>query len=263
MHQVQLNGLPVTAVTGSEPILAALRRSLREQTSLLLTFVNPHAWRIEAETGEHARRLRQFDLVLPDGIGVVHVLRQLHDPSAGRFSFDATSLYPPVLGAMQEVGASLLVVGARPGVAERALARMRAAFPGVHYLACHDGYRDWAELEREILDRRPAVVLCGMGAPHQERFMLRLKEAGYGGVLISCGGFLDQLAEADRYYPAWIDRHDLRWLYRLYKEPRRLWRRYAVDYLPFLRFALGALARQRLLGDPGLPLPIEPSDQRN
>jgi N-acetylglucosaminyldiphosphoundecaprenol N-acetyl-beta-D-mannosaminyltransferase len=139
---------------------------------------------------------------------------------------------------------------------------MRAAFPGVDFLAARDGYRDWAELEREILDRRPAVLLCGMGAPHQERFMLRLKAAGYAGVMISCGGFLDQLAEAERYYPAWIDRHDLRWLYRVYKEPRRLWRRYAVDYLPFLRFAFAALARQRLLG-PGLPLPIEPSDQRN
>jgi N-acetylglucosaminyldiphosphoundecaprenol N-acetyl-beta-D-mannosaminyltransferase len=262
MHKVQLNGLPVTTATGNEPILAALKRSLVERTSLLMTFVNPHAWRIEEETGEHARLLRQFDMVLPDGIGVVHLLRRLHDSSAGRFSFDATSLYPPVLATLQEAGASLFVVGAKPGVAERAVARMRAAFPGVDFLAARDGYRDWAELEREILDRRPTVVLCGMGAPHQERFMLRLKAAGYAGVMISCGGFLDQLAEAERYYPAWIDRHDLRWLYRVYKEPRRLWRRYAVDYLPFLRFAFAALARQRLLG-PGLPLPIEPSDQRN
>jgi len=263
MQQVQLNGLPVTTVAGNDPILATLKRSLEERTSLLVTFVNPHAWRIDEETGEHARLLRQFDLVLPDGIGVVHVLRQLHDPSAGRFSFDATSLYPPILAVLAETGGSLLVVGGKPGVAERAVARMRVAFPSVRYLACHDGYRDWALLERDILDRQPDVVLCGMGAPHQERFMLRLKAAGYAGVLISCGGFLDQLALAERYYPAWIDRLDLRWLYRLYKEPRRLWRRYTVDYLPFLRFALAALARQRLLGSPGLPLPIEPSDQRN
>ena len=262
MQQVQLNGLPVTSVAGTEPILEVLKRSLEAQASLLVTFVNPQAWRIDGETGEHARLLRQFDLVLPDGIGVAHVLRQLHDPRAGRFSFDATSLYSPILAALEAAGASLAVVGGRPGVAERAVARMRAAFPGVRYVACHDGYRDWAELERGILERRPDVVLCGMGAPHQERFMLRLKAAGHAGILISCGGFLDQLALAERYYPAWIDRLELRWLYRLCKEPRRLWRRYTFDYLPFLRFALGALARQRLLG-PGLPLPIEPSDQRN
>lgn len=262
MRQVILNSLPVTATAGTGTIIDDLTRSLRERTPLLVTFVNPHAWRIQEQMRDFAGLLRRFDMILPDGIGVVHVLRRLHDATAERFSFDATSLYLPVLGALQEQNASLFIVGAKPGVAERAMERMRQEFPQVRFLGCRDGYQGWEALRDEILELQPSVVLCGMGAPHQERFMLYLKDAGFTGVLFSCGGFLDQLAEAERYYPAWIDRHDLRWLYRIYREPRRLLRRYAVDYLPFLRFALGAMARQRFLR-PSLPLPIEASDQHN
>jgi len=47
--------------------------------------------------------------------------------------------------------------------------------------------------------------------------------------------FLDQIIGTDGdYFPAWSDRFHLRWLYRLYKEPRRLWKRYFLDYPRFL-----------------------------
>jgi len=99
-------------------------------------------------------------------------------------------------------------------------------------------------------------VLCGMGVPHQERFLLTLKNAGYGGLMISCGGFVDQLAAAQRYYPAWVDKLELRWAWRIYQEPRRLWRRYLVDYWPFILATMPTVMRRQLLGSP-VQLPVE------
>jgi len=256
MPRVNLHGIPVDSVDHATTVMRTLLAHVDARQPFLLTFVNPAAWAIRRREADYANILRRFDLVLPDGIGVVQVLRALHDPKARRFSFDASSLYLPLFAALDERRASVFVAGAGPGVAGRAVARMREEFPAIDYRGHCDGYAARAALRRAIIEAAPDVVLCGMGVPHQERFLLSLEAAGYGGVMISCGGFVDQLAAASRYYPAWIDRLELRWAWRLYQEPRRLWRRYLVDYWPFILGSLPALARRRLLGTPA-QLPIE------
>jgi N-acetylglucosaminyldiphosphoundecaprenol N-acetyl-beta-D-mannosaminyltransferase len=125
---------------------------------------------------------------------------------------------------------------------------MRRAFPNIDYRGWRDGYQDQAAIRATIMQAAPDVVLCGMGVPHQERFLLALKQAGYKGIMISCGGFIDQLVQAENYYPDWIDRLELRWAWRIYREPRRLWRRYFIAYWPFIFATAPALARRRLLG---------------
>ncbi|MGE3623585.1 MAG: WecB/TagA/CpsF family glycosyltransferase, partial [Bdellovibrionales bacterium] len=67
---------------------------------------------------------------------------------------------------------------------------------------------------------------------------------GYGGLAITCGGFFDQYLEGDKYYPDWVDTWNLRFAWRLYKEPRRLWKRYLIDYQFFIWTALGAALRK-------------------
>lgn len=256
MARVNLNGIPVDNVDKESKVLASMLATLGTGQPFLLTFVNPAAWAIRRREADYTELLRRFDLVLPDGIGVVQVLRALHDPTAERFSFDASSLYLPLFAALDERRASVFVAGAGPGVAEQAVARMREEFPGIDYRGTSDGYREREALRRSIIDAAPDVVLCGMGVPHQERFLLSLEAAGYGGIMISCGGFVDQLAQAKRYYPAWIDKLDLRWAWRLYQEPGRLWRRYLVDYWPFILTSVPAMTRRHLLGS-RIQLPIE------
>ena len=87
---------------------------------------------------------------------------------------------------------------------------------------------------------------------------MKLRAQGFSGLGFTCGGFLDQLAESQHYYPAWIDKADLRWLYRLCKEPRRLLRRYTLDYAPFIGMTLGGVLRQRLGGARPVILPAAP-----
>jgi N-acetylglucosaminyldiphosphoundecaprenol N-acetyl-beta-D-mannosaminyltransferase len=247
MRQQELFGLPVTPLPDIGTAMRLVDRALSGGTGLLVTFVNPYAWRIGRARPDFPRMLAGFDLVLPDGIGVVKALAWARNIEAARLSFDASSLYLPVLDRLGRDGRRLFVIGAAPGVAERAVARLRAEFPDVAVAGCLDGFRPLDEAATAILAAAPDVVLCGMGAPHQERLLLELRRRGFTGVGFTCGGFLDQLAEKERYYPAWIDKAELRWLYRLCREPRRLLRRYTLDYAPFVAAALLALARRRLL----------------
>jgi N-acetylglucosaminyldiphosphoundecaprenol N-acetyl-beta-D-mannosaminyltransferase len=82
-----------------------------------------------------------------------------------------------------------------------------------------------------------------MGASIQERFLLRLVATGWSGFGFTCGGYLDQLVDGMHYYPRWVDAANLRWAYRLIREPRRLSRRYGMEYPYFAaRLALSLLS---------------------
>jgi N-acetylglucosaminyldiphosphoundecaprenol N-acetyl-beta-D-mannosaminyltransferase len=256
MARVNLHGIPVDSVDDETVVLQAMLDRLGTGQPFLLSFVNPAAWAIHRREADYVGILRNFDLVLPDGIGVAWALRRLDNPKAGRFSFDASSLYLALFAALDSRRASVFVTGAGPGVAERAVERMRGEFPNIDYRGCCDGYVERERLRQTIKAADADVVLCGMGVPHQERFLLTLRDAGFGGIMISCGGFVDQLAAAQRYYPAWIDKLELRWAWRIYQEPRRLWRRYFVDYWPFLFATVPTVLRRQLLGTP-IRLPLE------
>lgn len=246
MRQEELFGLPLSPLPDLGSALRLVEQALNDRTGLLVTFVNPYAWRLRAAQPDYARLLAGFDLVLPDGIGVVKALAWVKGRAAARLSFDASSLYLPVFDRLDRDRRRLFVIGAAPGIAERAVQRMQGEFPGIDYAGCLDGYRPPDEAVAAILQARPDLVLCGMGAPYQERLLLGLRAQGFTGVGFTCGGFLDQLAEKPRYYPGWVDKAELRWLYRLCREPRRLFRRYAVDYAPFIGATLGGVLRRRL-----------------
>ncbi|HMR32310.1 MAG TPA: WecB/TagA/CpsF family glycosyltransferase [Geminicoccaceae bacterium] len=246
MRREDLFGLPMTPLPDIATAMRLVDQALASRSGLIVTFVNPYAWRIGRARPDWAQMLGRFDLVLPDGIGVVKALDWARGIRAARLSFDASSLYLPVFDRLDRQRRRLFVIGAAPGVAERALARMRAEFPDIVVAGCLDGFRPQGEAVAAVLAAAPDLVLCGMGAPHQEGLLLELRARGFAGIGFTCGGFLDQLAEKQRYYPAWVDKADLRWLYRLCREPRRLLRRYTLDYAPFVAAALLALARRRL-----------------
>ena len=216
-ERASLLGLPVSLSAKTTDTLSMMERILSGSSAGLVTFINPHAFYLASVSQSYLNCLWHFDLVLPDGIGVVKALRWLHGEDVERQSFDATSLFDPVLDLLSQGGHSLCLVGSKPTIANSAKERMRAKYPDIRYAGCLDGFRSFDESVAWIMDRNPDAVLVGMGAPNQEAFLLRLKQSGFSGLGITCGGFFDQLTEGERYYPYIIDKLDLRWLYRLFK----------------------------------------------
>ena len=108
-----------------------------------------------------------------------------------------------------------------------------------------DGFRHPDAIARAVEELRPDIVICGMGSGLQEAVLLKLRERGWRGWGFTCGGYLDQLQTELSYYPRWVDRTNLRWAYRLAREPDRLWRRYLIDY-PHFGLLLGAALASRI-----------------
>lgn len=144
----------------------------------------------------------------------------------------------------------IFLLGARAGVAARARARINQRLSTQIVVGAHSpsfGFdRDEAECLAivDLISSSGATVLAvGVGAPKQEKWILRWR-AHLPGVRIfmGIGATIDFEAGEVRRAPAWISHGGLEWLYRLMQEPRRLWRRYLIDDLPFLWLVV----RQRL-----------------
>ena len=243
-------GLPVHAIDTLQSAGApgAVMELLQDKPAgaVLVTFVNPATVKQARQDPGFARNLHAFDLVLPDGIGFCFAIRLLHGVPAARVSFDMTSLAPAVFDHARRKGWKLVLVGGQPGVTARARDQLERTYPDLIVAGVFDGYGDMAATTRLVCALQPKIVVCGMGAVRQEAFLLGLKALGWKGWGFTCGGFLDQLQADLVYYPAWIDRADLRWAYRLFREPGRLWRRYLLDYSEFGLMLTSALRRKAL-----------------
>jgi len=226
--------VPVDAIPTDKPVLDRIDRALRDHSRLLVTFVNPSTTVLVRRDKTVHTVFEQFDVVAPDGIATALAIRWLHRLPAARLSFDSTSLAPSVFRLAVLHNAQVVLCGGRPGIAEQAKRQLETAFPGLNIVATFHGYADHAEMATAIGRLNPHILVCGMGGIIQERFLLRLTKGGWCGVGVTCGGYLDQLSRGLAYYPGLIDRLNLRWAYRLYKEPRRLWRRYLLDYPVFV-----------------------------
>jgi exopolysaccharide biosynthesis WecB/TagA/CpsF family protein len=243
-----LQGLPTIELFGvrfSEVTLARLATFLeaailvRPPDGVIVSFVSPPVFKALKERPSYLDRI---DVILSDGILMTRALRMLRGRDVDRISFDSTSIAPVVFRSATTNGLKTVLIGGREGVAQRAATCLQLHFPGIQISAAMDGYMAWEAAIRRIISLDPHIVICGMGAPMQELFLTELVSAGWKGFGFTCGGYLDQLNVRYDYYPAWIDHHNLRWLYRLMKEPKRMVRRYFLDYQPFFR----ALSREML-----------------
>ena len=179
-------------------------------------------------------------LVLPDGIGVIYASKILGRPLkqkvagiefAGRMAAEAAKR-----------GKSLYLLGAKPGIAEAAAARLQADNPGLIIAGTHDGYfqEDGPVVEAIRASGADMVYVC-LGAPKQEFWMAKNGQATGAKLLVGLGGSLDVFAgTVERAPDIWI-RLGLEWAYRLKKEP---WRIKRMSCLPkFLLSAVGARLR--------------------
>ena len=130
-----------------------------------------------------------------------------------------------LMGRMAENGKSLYLLGARPGVAEKAARKLEGQYPGLRIAGTHDGYfQEDAPVVRAIRDSGADVVFVCLGAPKQEKWMKKNGEATGARLLVGLGGCLDVFSGEVRRAPEAFQKLGLEWLYRLAKEPSRLGR---------------------------------------
>jgi N-acetylglucosaminyldiphosphoundecaprenol N-acetyl-beta-D-mannosaminyltransferase len=159
-----------------------------------------------------------------------------------------------VLARSAELGWASYLYGGKDGVPELLAERLAARFPGLRIVGSYSPpFRTLTSEEDDSIVERinaanPDLVWIGLSTPKQERWMAAHVGRLTAPVLLGVGAAFDIHAGTLRQAPPWLQRSGLEWAYRLYREPRRLWRRYFSNNP---RFVIGIMRRRpRLLASP-------------
>lgn len=213
-----------------------LEREFHLEEGVDYSFINPFSLGVVAQSlsEQECQHIRFY----ADGIAVVLYTQLFKGKKIERTSFDDTSIAPVVLGYAQAFQKRVALVGGTEENIRQAAELLEQKYPDLEISYVRSGFFSCEEERQQSLVNaaRADIVIVGMGAGKQERLLLDLRAVGWQGTGFTCGGYLDQFVQAkgQDYYPAWIDRLNLRWLYRMIKEPNRLLKRYLKDYPRFL-----------------------------
>jgi len=184
------------------------------------------------------RILVDADLVLCDGKPLVWASRWLGNALPGRVA--GSDLVPVLLQRAAERGWKIFLLGGADGVGTEAARRIAADYPALpsvaHYSPPHRPLAEMnhAEIIARIRAAAPDLVLVCFGCPKQEKWIFQNYRAAGVPVMIGAGGTVDFLAGRLRRAPLWMRRTGIESFFRLWQEPRRLFRRYAGDFFSFI-----------------------------
>lgn len=247
--RINLLGLPCDAGGSVQDILKTQSDAGGAQ---LVALFAPEAWSLAKQDPTYPEKLQRMSAALPDGHGVALACLLLTGHACWPFVFDMTGLAKTFFAEATKNKTPLILVGGQPRDDEDVREKLVKAFPDIQIIDTIHGYGEFEPKIAAIMGKSPQAVIVSMESPRQEEFMLALSGAGYRGLVIGAGSFIETYASDIDYqdYPEWMRPYHLAPLYKLYKEPKRLWRRYYFGYRYFLFLvAVESFKRARRLAE--------------
>jgi N-acetylglucosaminyldiphosphoundecaprenol N-acetyl-beta-D-mannosaminyltransferase len=192
--------------------------------------------------------IRQFDLIVPDGMPLIWYLNLFEDASL------VDRVYGPTLmlccleaapGPFQH-----FFLGGSPELRQRLEHEVQRRFPRLQIVHGYSPpFGSWDESEdaailAAILAARPQFVWVGLGCPKQELLLARLRDRLPPAVYLAVGAAFPLISGAVRQASPQLQKLGLEWAFRLSMEPRRLWKRYLVNNWLFLWFCAFEFSRR-------------------
>ncbi len=228
---VDVLGVPLAELSPSAAIAWA-EAVVRGTSSHHLVLANAHTLNLAAGDPAYREILRGASLVLRDGVGVEIATLMLGHRL--EFSFAGTDFVPSLLARIAKPRLRVFLFGGEPGVAAAAAVSLRRLSPAIDVVATEDGFGDSDAVVRRVQSSGADVLLVALGNPLQEQWIAAHLPDLNVHLAIGVGALLDFLSHRAKRAPRWIRRLRCEWLYRLSREPRRLWRRYLLGGPQFL-----------------------------
>lgn len=231
---IALGGFPIQRTTSAA--LIPLMQTKMQQHQVALFFANTNF--IVKCQAQKAAMSNTDTIIVNDGVGIDIATWLIHRKTFIE-NLNGTDFSPLFLQSLGTT-ARVFLIGAKPGIAQRAAQRLTSEF-SINVVGARNGYdeaKDTETLIREVNAANATVVLVAMGNPYQEQWIMKNRQHLNARVLMGVGALLDFLAGDKARAPALIQRLRMEWFYRLCLEPSRLLRRYTLDIAVFLRLCL-------------------------
>ena len=180
------------------------------------------------------------DLILADGKPLIWISKLYGTPIKEKIS--GSDIFPKICKLANKRNYSMYLLGAGKGVAEVAAKKIDEEYNNVRILGTYSppfGFENDSHEVGCILERinnvKPDILIVGLGAPKQEKFIYNYIEKLDVGIALGLGASIDFMAGNVKRAPKWVSNAGLEWFYRFLQEPKRLFKRYFIDDVQIIK----------------------------
>ena len=209
--------------------LLLIKQAIQTKTQKTVYFINADCLNKTSNDKDYLQILNQGDYIFPDGSGVKLGSKIIGEKVIA--NINGTDLLPELCKLAIENNFSLYLLGAKPGVAAKMKKKLQQQFKGLKIAGEQHGYfnaNDEQKIITKINNSTVDILLVAYGAPSQEKWIHSHRKELYAKIIIGVGGLFDFYSGNIPRAPLWLRQRGLEWTYRLYQEPRRMFKRYII-----------------------------------
>lgn len=246
-ERVKISGVSFHNVNRMETLSAIDKMISSQERHYICTPNADHIIRA-AYDSEFRKIIDNADLVIPDGMAVIYASYILGTPL--KQNVGGRLLLPEMVKKSDETGYRIFLLGGSdPSVLEKAVIKLKSSYPNSNIVGYYSppfmqefDKRETEYMLQVINKSKPDILFVCLGTPKQEKWIARNFERIESFVSIGVGIALDMIAGNVSVPPRWISNIGFEWLFRLYQEPKRLYKRYLIDDPKFFLWVI----KQRL-----------------
>jgi len=208
---------------------------------LLINTINAHSYNTALKDKIFAEALIKGNVLIPDGISIVKACKWLKAKSQPQERIAGWDLFEFEMNRLNQKGGKCFFMGSSEKVLNLVKRRASVDYPNIQIETYSPPYKpEFSEEDnKKIIDAinqaNPDLLWIGMTAPKQEKWTYtHWNELNIHCHVGTIGAVFDFFAGTIERAPLWWQEHGLEWLYRLIKEPKRMWRRYIIGNTKFL-----------------------------
>jgi len=243
---VNLLGVDISAMR-MDQLLGICDEHIHNKTSLLLAVVNVAKLIHCRRNPELRKSVTEADLVLADGLPLVWLSKLIGDPLPERVA--GIDIMFRLLEHSSRKNCRVFFLGAEKKTVQKLADVVGTKYPGVRIAGARDGYFDASEekeVARQIRNSSADIIFVGMSSPRKENFLRNWRQYMNVPICHGVGGSFDVVAGMTKRAPRLMQQYGMEWLYRLFQEPKRMWKRYLITNTIFIKLSLQAILRARL-----------------
>lgn len=227
------------SVTTYEELKTSVENDILNNHKSFVVAINPEKVLKARKNADLKMLLNKATYQIPDGVGIVYASKIKKGNINSRITgIDCMDM---LCKLSNEKGYKIFMYGAKKEVIEKARFALKEKYKNINIVGTVDGYeKDNSKIIDEINNSQADIIFVALGSPKQEQWIANnigtLCVKIYQGV----GGSFDVISGNIKRAPAWMQNHGLEWLYRLAKEPKRVFRQVAL-----LKFILLMLLEKR------------------
>lgn len=243
MARINLMGCPIDCLD-MEQTMARIEHHVRERKPCQHVVVNVAKF-VEMRKDPLLRKIiTECDIINADGMPVVWASKILGQPLPERVA--GVDLFQHLVRLCAEKGYRPFFFGAREWVVQKVVSEFSERHPGLKIAGYRNGYfseEKEPEIAEMIRNSSAHMLFVGFSSPMKEKFLEKWMPMMQVPFCMGVGGSFDVVAGKTKRAPMWMQKKGLEWLFRIYQEPRRMWKRYAKTNPVFVWMVLKEYVR--------------------